>query len=89
MAFEDNSNHNSSDASVIVFPNPAKDILNIETLLENYSLKVYNQLGQIEITKNNLSGNHSLMLNNLSSGFYYLTIANSSSFCKTEKILIK
>jgi len=73
---------------ILIYPNPANDILYIKTSLENYNVTLYNQLGQSELSNKAINGNTVIHLNTMKSGIYYLTISNYSSIYKTEKIMI-
>lgn len=71
-----------------LYPNPAKDILNIQTNnIEITSVNIYNILGSRVLTLNEVESN-SINISNLTSGVYFVKInANGNSI--TKKIIKK
>ena len=68
-------NDSPSDISqMMIYPNPTNDILNINVSdgLTIYKVEVYNNLGQLVISKKDLTENKILDVSNLRSGIYYL-----------------
>ena len=79
------TNSNETLISVILYPNPTKDILNIETnnaIKLNYS--VINYLGQVVKTGN--VENNSINVSNLNAGIYILEVSNGKKLV-TEKFI--
>lgn len=69
---------NKPKMAVKIYPNPAKDILylKIENTADNYDYSIFNSVGNI-IEKGSLfSGTNQIIVNNLSSGVYYINIVN-------------
>jgi hypothetical protein len=66
--------------NVIVYPNPAKSEATVyfnQALSEEYVLRIYNLLGEVEYSRDNLSSNQlTVDLNNFSQGLYRLTVEN-------------
>ena len=87
-SIQDNLN---SETNFSVYPNPAKDILNI-TLdnKSNNNIKVIitNLLGESVLTETYMSNNISLKTNQLNSGVYFVTIENKGKQ-STQKIIIE
>ena len=71
---------------VIMYPNPASSILNIENA-ENSSIDVYDLLGRVILSKNNISLNQQLNVSSLTSGTYLIKITNGNQV-KTDKFII-
>jgi hypothetical protein len=78
----------SNNSKIIIYPNPAKDILNIDTdRPENVkSILIHNQIGRLvyesKIVKPNID------ISELHDGIYYITIiSNQASF--VERVIIK
>ncbi|WP_378172170.1 M14 family zinc carboxypeptidase [Aquimarina sp. SS2-1] len=70
-----------------VFPNPAKDILQISpSSSTSFNLRFRNLVGQEIIVKNQVSGNQEFNISKLNSGLYFLTIEIGKNI-KTFKIL--
>ena len=76
-----------------IYPNPAKDLLNIDftnTTDQNLELQIVDQFGRVILTNNdnNLGVMHQeISLANFLSGVYYLRL-NSNSSTRIEKIVI-
>jgi len=76
---------------IAIYPNPleANEVLNIATEMENYSITIYNTLGQLVMSEKKLSGNSSVKLQKMASGIHVIEINNSDGQTVfTEKILI-
>ncbi|MCO5281026.1 MAG: T9SS type A sorting domain-containing protein [Chitinophagales bacterium] len=79
---------------VNIFPNPAKDNLNLTYLIgdnENLSVKVTNVLGQ-EVLSNkplNASGKEVLATSELASGIYFLKIYERYNLLETKKFIVE
>lgn len=80
-----------SQINISIFPNPAKQIVNIK--LENLDkesaiIKIHNLLGETILEERTSSDNISLNLNNINSGVYFVTVSigNTQS---TQKLVIE
>ena len=72
-----------------LFPNPANDILNIQTsFTEFYSIDILDVSGNLIYTNTNLSNNAQIDVSNLSNGMYFVKIKNNNLVLKTEKFCI-
>lgn len=71
---------------VVVYPNPAKSVLNIENA-ENSTIVIYDLLGRVILTKNNISLYEQLNVSNLNIGTYLIKISNNGQV-KTDKFII-
>jgi bacillopeptidase F (M6 metalloprotease family) len=69
-----------------VYPNPANDILNINTTLQDYSINLYSIQGQLIYEDVKLSGVHKLNLASFSKGVYLMTISSKDAQ-RTFKII--
>lgn len=69
-----------------IYPNPVQNKLQIETLLNDYSVTVYNMQGQVLFYSENRSGNQSINYANYTKGVYLMTITSKEG-TKTFKIL--
>ena len=72
--------------NVIIYPNPTTSILNIENA-ENSMIEVYDLLGRVVLSENNISINKQLNVSNLSTGTYLIKISNNGQI-KTDKFII-
>jgi hypothetical protein len=63
-----------AQSAVSIYPNPANNVLNIDTLLENPIFEIFNTLGQklLQTTDKNIN------IDNLQSGVYYLNVKSES-----------
>jgi hypothetical protein len=78
-----------SDVSVspfVIYPNPVTDILNVQSNLSNYSLRIYTLQGQLLLEKTENSNSQSLDLGSLSSGMYFLVL-ESENIQETTKVV--
>jgi len=72
--------------NVIIYPNPTKSILNIENA-ENSMIEIYDLLGRVVLSENNISLNKQLNVSSLSTGTYLIKISNNGQI-KTDKFII-
>lgn len=72
--------------NVVIYPNPAKTVLNIENA-ENSMIEIYDLLGRVVLAKNNISLNEKLNVSKLTSGTYLIKITNQNQV-KTDKFII-
>jgi hypothetical protein len=71
---------------VIIYPNPASSVLNIENA-ENSSIEIYDLLGRVILSENNISLNKQLNVSSFSTGTYLIKITNGNQV-KTDKFII-
>ena len=78
-----------NSGSYVIYPNPAKDNLNVEVfnVKERFSVVLMDNLGKIVYQNQYDSSNAFLKTNNLDNGVYYLKII-TGSFEKVEKVVI-
>lgn len=76
--------------SVSVYPNPAKNIFNINlgTLKESADIKIYNTFGELVLTERLTAQKTLLNVYNLQSGIYFYHILVGEKSIKTEKMII-
>lgn len=67
-----------------IYPNPTNSILNINSPKNNYSIKIYNLVGQLVLSKENNDGFQNLDVRNLNSGLYFIEL-KSDGFAETQK----
>ena len=78
---------NSPDLEgVKIYPNPAKDILNIANA-ENTNIQVYDVLGKLILSKENISINEELNVSNFRTGTYFIKISNDINVT-TKKFVV-
>ncbi len=73
------------DDSVIVYPNPANDIINIEGV--NISIvNIYNNVGQLVITQENAN---SINISSLNAGVYMINIITEDGDTLVKKVVVR
>lgn len=82
LATEDFSSNNNS---IKLYPNPVKDILNIETALEVKSVEIYTIQGQKVMS----STEKQINVSHLASGIYLVKTQDSNNKILTNKIIIQ
>jgi hypothetical protein len=70
---------------ISIYPNPAKDYLSIQfntNLDSNYTIKIYNNVGQLVRTEkqNSNTSETTLSISDLSSGLYFIKFEDSFGF---------
>lgn len=80
-------NQNESN-SFVLFPNPTQNQVSIQfsNAVLNVNFTLYNSLGQLVLSKNNVNQNQTLDLSLLNSGMYYYKM-QGDSFSKSGKII--
>ncbi|WP_157505105.1 T9SS type A sorting domain-containing protein, partial [Flavobacterium tegetincola] len=76
---------NQAKIDIVLYPNPASDVLNIETALEVQSVIMLNINGQIVLSSNQKQVNVSA----LPAGIYMVQIKDAADNVTTKKIIIK
>ena len=79
------SNFTQNNLEVALYPNPVRDILNIEIEKDIQSVEIYNIQGQKVISSNQKQVN----VADLASGMYLVRIQDVDNNIATEKIVIK
>lgn len=71
--------------NIIVYPNPAKDIITISNLENNSTISIFDAVGRIYYTSNSLIKN--INVSSYPNGVYYLSIKSNNKI-STKKIII-
>lgn len=71
-----------------IYPNPANEILRIETTLENYEIQISNILGQTVITEKAQSNLADISIAHLIPGLYIIQLS-SDNYSEQQKIIIE
>jgi hypothetical protein len=79
------SDFTQNNLEVALYPNPVRDILNIETTLEVQSVEIYNIQGQKVLSSNQKQIN----VSDLAAGMYMVRIQDAENNIATKKIVIK
>jgi PKD repeat protein len=77
----------NSMATVSIFPNPVKDVLNIQGTSNIQEVKVFNQVGQLVISQKVDVQNMTINTSNLKSGIYNLQVKMADGFVN-KKIVV-
>jgi len=73
--------------NIIVYPNPADDLLNIVLPNQEYSVSVVNSIGEEIITSSNHFSTTSLLIKELNSGMYILIITSNGR--QKQRLFVK
>ncbi len=72
------ASHETNYHSFIVYPNPARDFITIEsTELQQGTIKILDCAGNIKLITNYSNGKTSINISNLAKGVYFITLDNS------------
>lgn len=74
---------------VNIYPNPAKDLLQIESPVDGASLRLFNLMGQVVLEEDLSQGLQNLNLNNVAPGVYYCQLEGKQAFYHQEKIVVQ
>jgi len=77
---------NEMENAIAVFPNPAKDVINISSPVQVDELVLTNSIGQVVLSETYTT---SLYLNNMAPGVYYLTGQSKGVAIGSQKIIIQ
>ena len=67
-----------------VFPNPIKDVLNIQSETAITEIEIYNQLGQMVLSSTN---QNTIDISSVSSGIYFIKIKDVNGIIGTKKVV--
>lgn len=82
---ESNSHLKYIQKEIVICPNPAKNIINIQMgRIDNYYIEVYDMTGNILILQHEYSTNFIINTEKLSDGLYIIKISNSCTFWKRK-----
>jgi hypothetical protein len=76
---------NNKLSNVSVYPNPAKDVLNISTSATQYEIEVVDMLGRVVITENSKP---TINISDLTKGVYFVKVTQNGT-TNTEKIVVE
>jgi hypothetical protein len=74
---------------VNIYPNPAKDLLHIESPVEDVSLRLFNLMGQVVLEEALIQGVQNINLDNLAPGVYHCQLEGKQGFYHQEKIIVQ
>jgi hypothetical protein len=80
------SSDNFAQNSLMVYPNPTKGFINIQSL-ETVSVEVYDMIGKLILSKQIENEFQNLDLTNFPTGIYLLKATNTNGFTQTHKII--
>lgn len=73
--------------SLKIFPNPTNDYLNISlqnTTLKNSKIEIYNMLGEMIYSKNSITENVKINVENFSKGIYILSVEKNGAILRSK-----
>jgi hypothetical protein len=80
-------NFSDEKDKIIIYPNPANDILNIENPNGYREVKISDALGKIFLQKNLFDLNTSINIGDLPKGIYFLSVLNKQGELTTKKFI--
>ena len=80
------SSDNFAQNSLVVYPNPTKGFINIQSV-ETVSVEVYDMIGKLILSKKIENEFQNLDLTNFPTGIYLLKATNTNGFTQTHKII--
>ena len=83
-----NATFNSSSNVVLIYPNPGKNEVQIESTKTLLNIKIYDALGKIVLTQNTELTSNTINISSLKNGVYWVNITDSEGN-KTIKSLLK
>ena len=91
QTIQDNLEHSKLIANVAIYPNPTKDIINVQIPSDfltdsNCSIEVYNTSGKLQLKQEATSSNNTLNVQNLPSGIYIVKLISDKEVI-TKKIV--
>jgi hypothetical protein len=79
---------NNSSSNINIYPNPAKDIINIESINASQII-ILDGFGRIVKQVNNVSEHQTINLKQYNKGIYFIKIVLKNLEVKTEKIIVQ
>jgi hypothetical protein len=70
-----------------IYPNPANEIININTVKSINTIKVYNMIGNLVIDDANFAGKSVLNIKNLTNGIYFVDVVFNDGSYKNTKLI--
>lgn len=75
-------------STISLFPNPANDIITLKTDISIKKVNIFNNLGQVVLTKNsNFSESNEFDITNLKSGLYIIDIVSLDGKTQTQRFI--
>ncbi|HWY38086.1 MAG TPA: T9SS type A sorting domain-containing protein [Bacteroidia bacterium] len=87
LPYVDIRSMNSPSVFMGIYPNPAKELLNIECTMQNSELKITNALGSI-IRQEKINGQTQIDISDLQEGIYFVSIKTTERTV-TKKIIVQ
>lgn len=75
--------------SVNIYPNPSKGITNIELPTGKHQVRIYNLIGSVVASFNDVENNLQWNAGNLTTGVYVVSVTNELGFTATQKVVLK
>lgn len=76
------------DAEIAIYPNPANDIINISNA-ENAFLEVYDLMGKLILSEENINLNHSIDVSGFAKGSYIIRIVKEDKVFSSKITILK
>lgn len=81
-------NENNLDYRINIYPNPTKDIVNVDILNnEQFEISIFNVLGSCILNQKISNQNNSVDISSFENGIYFLQISDKTSIVSQQKIV--
>jgi len=81
--------NNTTNNEINLYPNPAKDQLNIRSYVNIENIKVFNAIGQVIVNLNINTQSHVLNTSNLNYGIYYIQLETKKGIVTKKFVIAK
>ncbi len=78
---------NNKNASVLIFPNPVNEYLNISCSEKNYNIRIFDVSGRLVLQENDKTGSVNIDFSAHSSGIYFINIEKEGQTLYTQKFV--
>jgi hypothetical protein len=76
-------------STIVIYPNPTTDVLNITELTESTIINVFNVSGQLVLTKSSIDTNEKIDLSSLDNGIYMIVIeGKNGEIAKRQRVVL-
>lgn len=76
----------SNESSILIYPNPSNNFIDIETTLADYALSVFDIMGKLIFTENVSQNKTRIDISNFSNGIYFLQLASGDKIISKKFI---
>ncbi len=84
-------NYSTTEINATIYPNPSSSAVTIslDDVNDNYNFTIYNNIGQVVMSKVIIENRLSFSVQDFNNGIYYYQITNSSNKIKSGKLIVQ